>query len=34
MDLIAWSQNLTEERCAEHGARLVTKDELFTQSDS
>ncbi|MGB5757005.1 MAG: D-2-hydroxyacid dehydrogenase family protein [Acidimicrobiales bacterium] len=33
MDLIAWSQNLTEERCAEHGARLVTKDELFTQSD-
>ena len=33
MDLIAWSQNLTEERCAEHGARLVTKDELFSQSD-
>lgn len=33
MDLIAWSQNLTEERCSEYGARLVTKDQLFSQSD-
>ena len=33
MDVIAWSQNLTAERAAEAGARLVTKDELFAQSD-
>lgn len=33
MDVIAWSQNLTQERCDEVGARLVTKDELFTQAD-
>ena len=33
MDVIAWSQNLTQERCDEVGARLVTKDELFSQSD-
>jgi len=33
MDVIAWSQNLTEERCREAGARLVTKEELFSQSD-
>jgi phosphoglycerate dehydrogenase-like enzyme len=33
MNVIAWSQNLTEERATEHGARLVTKDELFQQSD-
>jgi len=33
MDLIAWSQNLTAERCAEVGARLVTRDELFAASD-
>ncbi len=33
MDVIAWSQNLTAERAAEQGARLVTKDELFSQSD-
>lgn len=33
MELIAWSQNLTAERCAEVGARLVTKDELFAASD-
>ncbi len=33
MDLVAWSQNLTAERCAEVGARLVTKEELFAASD-
>lgn len=33
MDVIAWSQNLTEERAAEHGARLVDKHTLFAQSD-
>ena len=33
MNLIAWSQNLTAERSAEVGATLVTKDELFSQSD-
>lgn len=29
MDVAAWSPNLTAERAAEHGARLVTKAELF-----
>jgi phosphoglycerate dehydrogenase-like enzyme len=33
MDVIAWSQNLTQERCDEVGARLVTKEELFSQAD-
>ncbi|HWI70432.1 MAG TPA: D-2-hydroxyacid dehydrogenase family protein [Baekduia sp.] len=33
MDLIAWSPNLTEERAREHGARLVSKDELMAESD-
>jgi phosphoglycerate dehydrogenase-like enzyme len=33
VDLIAWSQNLTEEKAAAAGARLVTKDELFARSD-
>jgi phosphoglycerate dehydrogenase-like enzyme len=33
MDVIAWSQNLTQERCDEIGARLVSKDELFQQAD-
>lgn len=33
MEVIAWSQNLTEARAAEHGARLVTKDALFRDSD-
>jgi phosphoglycerate dehydrogenase-like enzyme len=31
--VIAWSQNLTAERAADVGARLVTKEELFAQSD-
>jgi phosphoglycerate dehydrogenase-like enzyme len=33
MEVIAWSQNLTTERAAEVGARLVEKDELFRQAD-
>ncbi len=33
MNLLAWSQNLTAERAAEFGARLVPKDELLSQSD-
>lgn len=33
MEVIAWSQNLTAERCAEIGVRLVGKDELFATSD-
>ncbi len=33
MNLVAWSQNLTEERAAEFGARLVSKDELLGESD-
>jgi phosphoglycerate dehydrogenase-like enzyme len=33
MDVIAWSQNLTAERCAEFGVRLATKEELFSNAD-
>jgi phosphoglycerate dehydrogenase-like enzyme len=33
MDVVAWSQNLTEERAAEVGVRLVSRQELFSQSD-
>ena len=33
MELIAWSQNLTEEAAAAKGVRRVEKDELFQQSD-
>ncbi|MFI0485427.1 D-2-hydroxyacid dehydrogenase family protein [Actinomadura sp. 9N215] len=33
MRVVAWSQNLTEERAAEAGATLVGKDELFAASD-
>ncbi len=33
MDTIAWSQNLTAERAAEHGVRAVTKDQLCAESD-
>lgn len=33
MKAIAWSQNLTAERCAEVGATLVTKDQLLSQAD-
>ena len=33
MDVLAWSQNLTEDVAAEAGARKVAKDELFRESD-
>lgn len=33
MDVVAWSQNLTEERCREAGAKLVSRDELLSTSD-
>lgn len=33
MNLIAWSQNLTDEAAAASGARRVDKDELFAQAD-
>ena len=33
MEIIAWSQNLTAEKAAEHGVTAVTKSELFTRSD-
>ena len=33
MNIIAWSQNLTEERAAAGGAKLVSKEELFRQAD-
>jgi len=33
MEVIAWSQNLTAERCAEHGVELVTKPELMRRAD-
>src|SRR3712207_1179072 len=33
MEVIAWSQNLTDERAAEVGVRRVEKDELFASAD-
>lgn len=33
MQVIAWSQNLTPERCKEIGVEYVTKDDLFRKSD-
>jgi phosphoglycerate dehydrogenase-like enzyme len=33
MNIIAWSQNLTEEKATAAGAKLVSKEELFKQSD-
>lgn len=33
MDIIAWSQNLTQERCDELGVELVTREELMSRSD-
>ena len=33
MDVIAWSENLTRERCEEVGVRYVDKDALFAESD-
>lgn len=34
MSVIAWSQNLTEERAAENGAKAVSKETLFQTSDA
>src|SRR5207302_1069336 len=33
METIAWSQNLTTERAAEHGVTAVSKEDLFARSD-
>jgi phosphoglycerate dehydrogenase-like enzyme len=33
MNTIAWSQNLTAERAAEHGVTLVSKEDLFATAD-
>lgn len=33
MNVIAWSQNLTAERAAEHGVTAVTKEELLRTAD-
>jgi len=33
MNVIAWSQNLTDAKAAEHGARRVEKETLFASSD-
>ena len=33
MRVIAWSQNLTQERCAEVGVEWVSKEALFAQAD-
>jgi phosphoglycerate dehydrogenase-like enzyme len=33
MDVLAWSQNLTQARTAEVGAKLVGKDELLSRAD-
>jgi phosphoglycerate dehydrogenase-like enzyme len=33
MDVVAWSQNLTEERCAELGVRRVAKEGLLSSTD-
>jgi phosphoglycerate dehydrogenase-like enzyme len=33
MTTIAWSQNLTPQKAAEHGVQAVTKEQLFAQSD-
>jgi phosphoglycerate dehydrogenase-like enzyme len=33
MDVVAWSQNLTEERCAELGVTRVSKQELLSSAD-
>ena len=33
MEVVAWSQNLTKERCAELGVTKVTKDELLSTAD-
>jgi phosphoglycerate dehydrogenase-like enzyme len=34
MNVVAWSQNLTRERCAEMGVTLVSKNDLLATSDA
>ena len=34
MEVVAWSPNLTEERAAKAGVKLVSKQELFSTSDA
>ena len=33
MDVVAWSQNLTQEKAAQGGAKLLSKDDLLKTSD-
>ncbi len=33
INVVSWSQNLTAERAEQAGARLVSKDQLFSESD-
>jgi D-3-phosphoglycerate dehydrogenase len=33
MNVIAWSQNLTPEKCKEAGAEYVSRDDLFRRAD-
>lgn len=33
MRVLAWSENLTAERCAEVGVELATREQLFSESD-
>ena len=33
MEAIGWSQNLTDEKAAEHGVKRVERDELFSRAD-
>lgn len=33
MDVIAWSQNLSEDRCKEAGVRLAEREEIFREAD-
>jgi phosphoglycerate dehydrogenase-like enzyme len=33
METIAWSQNLTQEKAAEHGVTAVSKEDLFARAD-
>jgi phosphoglycerate dehydrogenase-like enzyme len=33
MEVIAWSPNLTKERCDEQGVRFATREEVFRESD-
>jgi phosphoglycerate dehydrogenase-like enzyme len=33
MDVVAWSENLTDDAAAAHGVRRVTKHDLFATSD-